>query len=81
MEHIYGHNKTRYKNSWSKGIEIIQSLFSYPYRIMLEISIKRYLKITHIFSSAMRHLPKEIFDSAIESGGAFLIELPGVLDK
>ena len=29
---------------------------------MLEISIKRYLKITHIFSSAMWHLLREIFD-------------------
>ena len=34
---------------------------------MLEISIKRYLKITHIFLSAMWHLPREIFDLAIES--------------
>ena len=29
--------------SWSKGIEIIQSLFSYFCEIMLEINIKRYL--------------------------------------
>ena len=34
---------------------------------MLEISSKRYLKITHIFSSVMCHLPKKIFDLAIES--------------
>ena len=34
---------------------------------MLEISIKRYLKIAHIFSNAMCHLPREIFDLAIES--------------
>ena len=34
---------------------------------MLEINIKRYLKITHIFSSAMWHLPREIFNLAIES--------------
>ena len=34
---------------------------------MLEINIKRCLKITHIFSSAMWHLPKEIFDLALES--------------
>ena len=39
--------------SWSKGIEIIQNLFSHCCDIMLEISIKRYLKITHIFSSTM----------------------------
>ena len=29
------------------------SLFSYHFGIILEINIKRYLKITHIFSSAM----------------------------
>ena len=34
---------------------------------MLEIDIKIYLKITHIFSSAMWHLPREIFDLKIES--------------
>ena len=34
---------------------------------MLEISIERYLKITHIFPSAMWRLPREIFDFAIES--------------
>ena len=33
---------------------------------MLEIIIKRYLKITHIFSSAMWHLPREVFDLAIK---------------
>ena len=32
--------------SWSK---IIQSLFSYHCGIMLEINIKRYLKITHTY--------------------------------
>ena len=53
--------------SWSKGIEIIQSLFSYHCGIMLEINAKRYFKITHIFSSAVWHLPREIFDLAIES--------------
>ena len=37
--------------SWFKGIEIIQSLFSYHCGIMLEINIKRYLKLTHVFSS------------------------------
>ena len=38
----------------SKGEkEIIQGLFSYFCGIMLEINIKRYLKITHIFSSAV----------------------------
>ena len=53
--------------SRSKGIEVTQSLLSYHCGIMLEINIKRYLKITHIFSSAMWHLPRQIFDLAIES--------------
>ena len=53
--------------SESKGIEIIQSLLSYHCGIMLEINIKRYLKITHIFSSAMWHLQKEIFDLSTEN--------------
>ena len=34
---------------------------------MLEINIKMYLKTTHILSSAMWHLPREIFDLVIES--------------
>ena len=34
---------------------------------MLEINIKRYLKITHIFSNAKWRLPREILDLAIES--------------
>ena len=34
---------------------------------MLEVNIKRYLRITHIFSSAVWHLPREIFDLAIGS--------------
>ena len=54
------------KISWSKDIKIIQSMFSNPCGIMLEINIKRYLKITHIFSSAVCHLPREIFDLAIQ---------------
>ena len=33
---------------------------------MLEIIIKRYLKITHIFSSAMWCLPREIFNLVIK---------------
>ena len=41
------------KMSWSKGIEIIQSLFFWHCGFMLEINIKRYLKITHIVSSAV----------------------------
>ena len=50
------------------GLKVLkQSLFSYHCGIMLEISIKRYLKIAHIFSNAMCHLPREIFDLAIES--------------
>ena len=55
------------KLSWSKDIKIIQSMFSNPRGIMLEINIKRYLKITHIFSSATWHLPRDIFDLATES--------------
>ena len=31
---------------------------------MLEIDIKRYLRITHIISSLMWHLPTEVFDLA-----------------
>ena len=53
--------------SWSKGTEIIQNLFFYHHGIKLEISIKRWLKIAHIFSGAMWCLPREIFDLAIES--------------
>ena len=34
---------------------------------MLEISIKTYLKMTHVFSSAVWHLPEEIYGLAIES--------------
>ena len=44
-----------------------QSLFSYLCEIMLEVIIKRYLKMTHVFSSAMWHLPREIFDLPIEN--------------
>ena len=36
-------------------------------KLMLEISIKGYLKRSHIFSSAVWHLSREIFDLAIES--------------
>ena len=41
--------------AWCKGIEIIQSLFSYHYEIiiMLEINIKRYLKVARMFLSVM----------------------------
>ena len=55
------------KISRFKGIEIIQKLFSYYCGIILAININRYLKIAHIFSSAMKHLPRQIFDLAIES--------------
>ena len=55
------------KMSWSKGIEIIQNLFSCHCGIILEINIKRYLKITHIFSNAMWYLPKDVIDLNIES--------------
>ena len=40
-------------------MEVIRSLFSDHCGIMLDINIKRYLKIAHIFSSAMWHLPRE----------------------
>ena len=49
----HGDIKQGTKISWSKGIEVTQSLWSHHCGIMLEINIKRYLKITHIFSSAM----------------------------
>ena len=42
-------------------------MFSYDYGIMLEIDIKRYLKITHIFSSTVWRLPREHFNLAFES--------------
>ena len=44
--------------SHSNGIEIIpyeQNLFSYYCGIMLDMNIKRYFKITHIFRSAIWH--------------------------
>jgi len=66
VEHIQEHKQDA-KTSQSKDIETIQHLFSPHYRVMFKINIKRYLKITHIFSSAMGHLPREIFDKAIES--------------
>ena len=53
--------------SWSKSVEIIQSRVYYYCEIMLDISIKQYLKITHIVSSTVWHLPRDIFDLAIES--------------
>ena len=43
-----------------KGIEVIQSLFSYHCTLMLETNMKRYLKITHIFSSVMWQLPRDL---------------------
>ena len=55
------------KFSWSKSIEITQNPFTYHCGTMLEINIKIYLKITHIFSSVVSHLPRDIFDLAIES--------------
>ena len=63
---VQGH-QTSIKLSRCKGTEIIQSLFSYHCGIILEINIKRYLKITHIFSSTMWHLPIEFFDVATEN--------------
>ena len=53
--------------SWSKRIEIIQNLFSYHCGIMLEVDIKRYLRITQIFSRATWPLTREIFDLIILS--------------
>ena len=55
------------KISLYKGIEIIHSLFSYHCGIMLEINIRIHVKITSIFSSAVWHLPREIYDLATES--------------
>ena len=53
--------------SWSKSVEIIQSRVYYYCEIMLDIIIKQYLKITHIVSSTVWHLPRDIFDLATES--------------
>ena len=63
---MYRDIKLDAKISWFKGIEIIQSLFCYHCAIMLEINVKRYLKLTHIFSNALWHLPRKMFDLAIE---------------
>ena len=51
------------------GLKMLKlySKFSYHCGVMIEINIKRYLKITHTFSSAIYHLPREIFNLAIES--------------
>ena len=51
------------------GLKVLRSysLFSYHCWIMLEISVKRYLKIIYTFLSALWHLPEEISDLAIES--------------
>ena len=51
------------------GLKVLKSysLFSYHCGIMLEINIKRFMKITHVFSSAVWHLPREIFYLAIKS--------------
>ena len=66
LEHIWD-IKQGAKISWPKVIEIIQSLLSYYCGIIVEISIKRYLKITQTFSRAIWHLPREIFGLAIEN--------------
>lgn len=44
----------------------MQNLFSYYHGITLEINIKRYLNITHLFSSEIWHLSREVIDAAIE---------------
>ena len=52
------------------GVKVLKSYIVYfliTVGIMLEINIKRYLKLTHIFSSAMWNLPREFFDLATES--------------
>ena len=51
------------------GLKVLRlyCLFSYHCGIMLEISVKRYLKIIYTFLSALWHLPEEISDLAIES--------------
>ena len=41
--------------SWSKGIDVVHSLFSYHQGLTLEINMKRYLKIAHTFSSVVPH--------------------------
>ena len=51
------------KISWSKGIEIIHSLFSYHCGIMLEINIRRYLKITHILKCSVTCTKKDLCHS------------------
>ena len=48
-------------------MEITRGLFSSHCEIMFKINIERNLKITHMFSNAMGHLLREIFDLAIES--------------
>lgn len=58
----------------SEGLEVMQILFSYPRGIMLEINTIRYLKIAHILSSAMQHLPRQLFDLATESLGEVRLE-------
>ena len=55
------------KISLCEGIEIIQSLFSRHCGVMLEIDIKLSAKITHMFPSAVRHLPRETYDLAVEA--------------
>ena len=65
--YIFRDIKQGTKMSWPKRIYIILNLFFYHHGIMLEISIKRYLQITHIFSNTMWHLPREIFNLVIKS--------------
>ena len=61
---MQGH-KTSCKISWSKGTEIIQSLF-YHCAIMLVINIRKYFKTNHIFSGQCG-IYQERFLTAIES--------------
>ena len=53
---------TRWLNNNNEALKSYR-LFSSHYRILLKISIKRYLKITNIFSSAMWHLPRDLWFS------------------
>ena len=51
------------------GVKVLKSqcVFSYHCGIILDINMKRYLKVILISSNAMWHLPREILDLAIES--------------
>ena len=52
----------------------MKSLFSYHCGIMIEISIRGYLKTTHKYSNAMWHLPRENFDLAMPLKASIKLE-------